>query len=75
MLKQEKKRKVGFIVLLRHNGISSVVTKLDGKLLYLLCWDTIAGKNNTIYVSVSRLSTHHTIPNSQKGNDQKKNSK
>lgn len=57
---------------MRHYGINSVVTRLAGKALYLLCWDTVAGEKNTIYVSVTRLSTHRTIPNSQKGNDQKK---
>lgn len=61
-------------MLLRHNGINSLVPKLGGKALYLLCWDTIAGEKNMIYVNITRLSTHHTIPDSQKGNNQKKSS-
>lgn len=65
MLKQEKKRKmVSYRVLLRHSGVNSVVTKLDGKTLYSLLWDTIVVPKIMIHVNITRLSTQHTILNS-----------
>lgn len=47
------------------------VIQLNGKTLCLLCNSNRTKNFNKISVDLTRLSTHHNIPNFQEDNDQK----
>ena len=54
------------------DSVDYIAIKSDEKTLFIMQWYYSLWQKNSIYINITRLSSHLNIPNSQESNGQKK---